>query len=49
MIKQKLVLSVEFHKFLTQCGVVHGIARNIDDAILIVNERKVGYGFKEYD
>ena len=40
---------IEFHKFLTKCGVVHGIARSTDDAILIVNERRIGYGFEKYD
>lgn len=37
---------VTFHKFLTKQNVVHGIARSPEDALKIINEGLVGYGFK---
>ena len=39
---------VKFHKRLTQLNVIHGIARSADDALKIVNEGLVGYGFKDF-
>ncbi len=39
---------IQFHKMLTKHGIVHGIARSADDAVKIVNEELIGYGFKDY-
>lgn len=39
---------IQFHKMLTSHHIVHGIARSVDDALKIVNEGLVGYGFKNY-
>lgn len=36
---------VQFHRILAQHGVIHGIARSPDDAVKIVKEGLVGYGF----
>ena len=36
---------VRFHEMLTKRGVIHGIARSPEDAIKIVEEGLVGYGF----
>jgi len=38
---------VKFHDFLTKQHVIHGIARSPADALKIVDESLVGYGFKE--
>lgn len=38
---------VRFHEFLTKQGVIHGIARSPEDAIKIVDEGLIGYGFKQ--
>lgn len=38
---------IQFHRMLTQHGVIHGIARSPDDAIKIVDEGLIGYGFKQ--
>lgn len=38
---------VRFHEFLTKRGIIHGIARSPDDAVKIVKEGPVGYGFKD--
>lgn len=38
---------IQFHNMLTQHGVIHGIARSATDAIKIVDEGLVGYGFKQ--
>lgn len=38
---------VRFHEFLTKRGVIHGIARSPEDAIKIVKEGLIGYGFKQ--
>lgn len=37
-----------FHLDLMHQGVIHGIARSIDDALKIVNEGLIGYGFPDY-
>lgn len=39
---------IRFHEFLTKRGVIHGIARSVDDALKIVKEGLIGYGFKDY-
>lgn len=36
---------IKFHKMLTRRGVVHGIARSPEDALKIIDEGLVGYGF----
>lgn len=36
---------IRFHKHLMQTGTIHGIARNVEDALRIVKNREVGYGF----
>lgn len=38
---------IRFHKFLQSRNVIHGIARSPDDAVKIVKEGLVGYGFKD--
>lgn len=39
---------IQFHKMLTSHHIIHGIARSADDALKIVDEELVGYGFKDY-
>lgn len=39
---------IQFHHMLTQHGVIHGIARSAEDAVRIVRDGLVGYGFKDY-
>lgn len=34
-----------FHRFLQSHSVIHGIARSPEDALKIINESLVGYGF----
>lgn len=36
---------VQFHKFLTKHNIIHGIARSEEDALKIVREELVGFGF----
>lgn len=36
---------VQFHKMLTKHRIIHGIARSVDDALKIIDEELVGYGF----
>lgn len=38
---------IKFHHFLQQRKVIHGIARSPEDAVKIVREGLVGYGFKK--
>lgn len=40
---------IQFHKMLDQQGVIHGIARSAEDAVKIVTDSLVGYGFDDYD
>ena len=40
---------IRFHNFLQSHNVIHGIARSPEDAIKIVDEGLVGYGFKDYE
>lgn len=40
---------IQFHRMLTSHGIIHGIARSPEDAIKIVDEGLVGYGFKDYE
>lgn len=39
---------IRFHHMLTSHNIIHGIARSVDDALKIVDEELVGYGFKDY-
>ena len=39
---------IRFHDFLQSHNVIHGIARSPDDAVKIVKEGLVGYGFKQW-
>lgn len=39
---------IRFHKMLTSHNVIHGLAYSVDDAVKIVDEGLVGYGFKDY-
>lgn len=36
---------IQFHEMLVQRGIIHGIARSANDAIKIVKEGLIGYGF----
>ncbi|WP_057770759.1 VRR-NUC domain-containing protein [Lactobacillus selangorensis] len=36
---------IKFHDFLTRVGVIHGIARSSEDALKIIDEELVGYGY----
>lgn len=36
---------IQFHKMLTKHGIIHGIARSVDDALKIIDKGLVGYGF----
>lgn len=40
---------IKFHKMLVKRGIVHGIARSPEDALKIIRESLVGYGFKGED
>jgi len=37
---------VQFHYMLENHGIIHGIARSPEDALKIIDEELVGYGFK---
>lgn len=37
---------IVFHNFLQKNHVIHGIARSVDDALTIVDNSLVGYGYK---
>lgn len=37
---------IRFHEMLTKRGVIHGIARSPEDALKIIDEELVGYGFE---
>lgn len=36
---------IQFHKMLTSHGIIHGLARSPEDAVKIVKEGLVGYGY----
>ncbi|MBP2056995.1 hypothetical protein J2Z60_000157 [Lactobacillus colini] len=36
---------IRFHEFLQSHGVIHGIARSKEDALKIISEDLVGYGY----
>lgn len=35
-----------FHNMLHKNGIIHGVARSVEDALKIVEEGAVGYGYK---
>nr|DAF42005.1 MAG TPA: Nuclease [Caudoviricetes sp.] len=37
---------ITFHKMLNRYGIIHGIARSANDAVKIVKEGLIGYGFQ---
>lgn len=39
---------IRFHEFLQSHGVIHGIARSVSDALMIVDGSLVGLGFDDY-
>ena len=39
---------IQFHYMLASHGIIHGICRSADDAVKIVSDGLVGYGFKDY-
>lgn len=40
---------IRFHEFLASHNVIHGIVRSVDDALKIVNEGLIGYGYPDTD
>lgn len=38
---------IRFHEFLQSHNVIHGIARSVQDALMIVDGGLVGYGYNE--
>lgn len=40
---------IRFHHMLTSHGIIHGIARSVDDARMIVEGALIGYGFDDYE
>nr|DAU16332.1 MAG TPA: Nuclease [Caudoviricetes sp.] len=40
---------IRFHHMLTSHNIIHGIARSVDDARMIINGGLVGYGFSDYE
>ena len=39
---------VRFHEMLTKQEIIHGIARSAGDAVKIVEEGLIGYGFVDW-
>lgn len=39
---------IRFHEFLQSHNAVHGIARSVQDAMMIVDGAIVGYGYNDY-
>lgn len=39
---------VKFHKMLQSHNVIHGICRSTDDALKVVTDGLIGYGFDDY-
>lgn len=39
---------IRFHHMLTQHRIIHGLARSTDDAVKIVSQGLIGYGFNDY-
>lgn len=39
---------IRFHEFLASHGVIHGIARSVQDALMIIDGGLCGFGFDDY-
>ena len=39
---------IRFHKMLASHHIIHGIARSVDDALKIIDEELVGYGYPDW-
>lgn len=39
---------IRFHNFLQSHNVIHGICRSADDALKVVTDGLIGYGFDDY-
>lgn len=39
---------VKFHQMLTKHSIIHGICRSTDDALKVVTDGLIGYGFYDY-
>lgn len=39
---------VRFHEMLASHGIIHGICRSADDALKVVTDGLIGYGFDDY-
>lgn len=39
---------IRFHKMLVSHHIIHGIARSVDDALKIIDEGLVGYGYPDW-
>lgn len=39
---------LRFHHMLTKHNIIHGLARNVQDALMIVEGGLIGYGFYDY-
>lgn len=38
---------IRFHKMLTSHHIIHGLARSVDDALKIIDQGLIGYGFED--
>lgn len=36
---------IVFHKMLQRHGIIHGVARSVEDALMIVDGEQIGYGY----
>ncbi|EFQ43485.1 VRR-NUC domain protein [Lactobacillus crispatus CTV-05] len=36
---------IVFHKMLQRHGIIHGVARSVHDALMIVDGEQIGYGY----
>ena len=39
---------IKFHEMLASHGIIHGICRSADDALKVVTDGLIGYGFDDY-
>lgn len=39
---------IKFHNMLASHGIIHGICRSADDALKVVTDGLIGYGFDDY-
>ena len=39
---------IQFHNMLASHGIIHGICRSADDALKVVTDGLIGYGFDDY-